>query len=180
MGFKKGKKKYKRKEFLLRVKDRNQELSHNNVLMKYYFVDLNRTVCFEYWNKSSSGFNMLSCKSSSSSDPIAPTSLWILCPGNCKWTNNNRSDLCHCRLFLPSRGIPASWHCWDTSVAKDRERGKNSIDQEITQTSLSPHKNCRWIREEKGIEKDEHPCVWKTTSGHWKLSHWNFPKPLVF
>lgn len=46
-GANKGKKIQKRKEFLLRVKDRNQELSQNNVLMKDYFDDLNRTVSFE-------------------------------------------------------------------------------------------------------------------------------------
>lgn len=165
---------------MLRVKDRNQELGQNNGLIKDYFDDLNRNVSFECW--SSSGFNTLSYKSSGLSDPIAPTSVWILCPGNCKWTSNNRSDLCHCRLFLPSRGIPASWHCWDASVLKDRERGKNSIDQEITETSLSPHKNCRWIREGKGIEKDDHSLCLKGNfnSGHWKLFHWNFPKPLGF
>lgn len=32
---------------MLRVKDKNQELSQNHVLMKDYFDDLNRTVSFE-------------------------------------------------------------------------------------------------------------------------------------
>lgn len=98
MGKKENKK--ERRKLILRVKNGNEKLGHKGVLIIILMIRTGLLV----WDAETNLKALTLClaKALSSQVHLLLPLVWILCPDNCKQTNNNRSYLCHCRLFLRS------------------------------------------------------------------------------